>query len=656
MITKHSLLKAATVVVLLLGFKLALATVPPTLNYQAFLTDNNAVPINGPVTVTFAIYNVDVGGGALWAEVLPVTVNNGVLSVELGNTVGFPPGLFEAPLWIGIAVGADPEMTPRKPITSTGFAFKAGDADTLEGVSAASLDQSAHVGDTSNPHNVTAAQTGAASTGDLTAHEGDPSAHHVKTTTFPELTGQASDGQIPSLIARDSEIMPKVLANDGPGSTLNADLLDGLHASSFMPVGTDLWVNITGDTMTGALTVPSFTIDGNSTTFIKSGGDIRIHDDINGFRWYDTAGTDQFAYFFISNSLVRFQDANTNRALLYSNADGIGIGTTTPVTTQAVTVPSLNVTDDISAGNAGIGALPSSTYKLNVLNENTTSWAYGMRSEGTAYDAASAYGAYGGLFYGRGSQNGGTTYGVYAYSRAYGSSNSYGVYSSATGGTTTGTEYAFYGIGQGYFSDDLTSNGDYITVRGNGAEQAYIGGDGAGADVQVGSNNASITAVALWNRNTGARMDLHARQIHIYGGADLAEPFNFSDEVDVEPGTIVSIDPEQPGLLKVSEQAYDRMVAGIVSGAKGIEPGVKMVQEGTEMEGSVSVALTGRVYALVDTKYGAIEPGDMLTTSDTPGYAMKVTDHAKSQGSIIGKAMSPLKEGKGHVLVLVTLQ
>jgi hypothetical protein len=35
---------------------------------------------------------------------------------------------------------------------------------------------------------------------------------------------------------------------------------------------------------------------------------------------------------------------------------------------------------------------------------------------------------------------------------------------------------------------------------------------------------------------------------------------------------------------------------------------------------------------------------------------MKVTDHARAQGAILGKAMTGLKEGKGVVLVLVTLQ
>ena len=57
-----------------------------------------------------------------------------------------------------------------------------------------------------------------------------------------------------------------------------------------------------------------------------------------------------------------------------------------------------------------------------------------------------------------------------------------------------------------------------------------------------------------------------------------------------------------------------------------------------------------------DATGGEILPGDLLTTSDTPGCAMKVTDFSRSQGAVLGKAMSPLKRGQGMVLVLVTLQ
>ena len=53
----------------------------------------------------------------------------------------------------------------------------------------------------------------------------------------------------------------------------------------------------------------------------------------------------------------------------------------------------------------------------------------------------------------------------------------------------------------------------------------------------------------------------------------------------------------------------------------------------------------------------AIEAGDLLTTSDTPGHAMKAADAGRRAGAVIGKAMSPLAQGqRGLVLVLVNLQ
>ena len=142
--------------------------------------------------------------------------------------------------------------------------------------------------------------------------------------------------------------------------------------------------------------------------------------------------------------------------------------------------------------------------------------------------------------------------------------------------------------------------------------------------------------------------------IIITGGSDLAEPFRMGSS-ELPKGSVVVIDKEHPGELKVSSKAYDRTVAGIVSGANGINPGIALHQEGA-LDGGQNVALSGRVYVLADASSGPIEPGDLLTTSDMPGHAMKVIDHARAQGAIIGKAMTGLARGTGMVLVLVTLQ
>jgi hypothetical protein len=64
----------------------------------------------------------------------------------------------------------------------------------------------------------------------------------------------------------------------------------------------------------------------------------------------------------------------------------------------------------------------------------------------------------------------------------------------------------------------------------------------------------------------------------------------------------------------------------------------------------------GKVYCKVDAQFGTVEIGDLLTTSPTSGYAMKVNDSARACGAILGKAMRPLKEGRALIPILIALQ
>jgi hypothetical protein len=142
--------------------------------------------------------------------------------------------------------------------------------------------------------------------------------------------------------------------------------------------------------------------------------------------------------------------------------------------------------------------------------------------------------------------------------------------------------------------------------------------------------------------------------LSITGGADLAEPFPMAER-DVPPGAVVCIDPKNPGKLTMSRRAYDKRAAGIVSGANGIKPGISMIDE-EQLEAGENVSLSGRVYVKANRSAGPIQPGDLLTSSDVPGEAMRAADHQRAQGAIIGKAMTPLADETGMVLVLVTLQ
>jgi hypothetical protein len=221
--------------------------------------------------------------------------------------------------------------------------------------------------------------------------------------------------------------------------------------------------------------------------------------------------------------------------------------------------------------------------------------------------------------------------------------------------------------GAGFFTDG-THPAATLSVQQFGEEGVGVFvGDLSPIGYAAFESNLSSSRTHAWFAENGVPMfavsgggggyfagDLSVRTLTIRGGADLAEPFQVSEN-EIPKGSVVIIDAEHPGKLKLSTEPYDTRVAGVISGAGGVQPGIQMSQKGT-LEGTENVALSGRVYVLADASDGAIKPGDLLTTSATPGQAMKVTDHARAQGAILGKAMSALPEGKGMVLVLVSLQ
>jgi hypothetical protein len=205
-----------------------------------------------------------------------------------------------------------------------------------------------------------------------------------------------------------------------------------------------------------------------------------------------------------------------------------------------------------------------------------------------------------------------------------------------------------------------TGSGGYSSVDdvyvgiGTRSPQAKldVSGGARATSMFIGAQNATPT--------TNAAVKLHVDgdaaidgAIYISGGSDLAEGFHIVANEAVEPGTVVSIDPNNIGKLVVSDEAYDTKVAGVVSGGNGIKAGLIMTQTGTLADGEYPIALTGRVWVKCSDENGAISVGDLLTTASTPGHAMKATGD-KRQGAILGKAMSTCT--KNMVLTLISLQ
>jgi hypothetical protein len=135
--------------------------------------------------------------------------------------------------------------------------------------------------------------------------------------------------------------------------------------------------------------------------------------------------------------------------------------------------------------------------------------------------------------------------------------------------------------------------------------------------------------------------------------ADCAEHFDIGAGVLAEPGTVMVVG--ENGALFPSEHAYDKRVAGVISGAGHFKPGIVLDKQDSHNTRQ-PVALLGKVFCKVDAQYGAIEVGDLLTTSATRGHAMKADDPMKAFGTVIGKALGRLPAGQGLVPILIALQ
>lgn len=139
-------------------------------------------------------------------------------------------------------------------------------------------------------------------------------------------------------------------------------------------------------------------------------------------------------------------------------------------------------------------------------------------------------------------------------------------------------------------------------------------------------------------------------------GADCAEDFDVSGHDGPEPGAVLVIDPAGGG-LRESCEAYDVRVAGVVSGAGEYRPGVILDrQDEPSTSARVPIAMVGKVYCKVDADHGAIQIGDLLTSSPTIGHAMKAQDRERAFGAVIGKALGSIRSGRGLIPVLVAMQ
>ena len=187
-------------------------------------------------------------------------------------------------------------------------------------------------------------------------------------------------------------------------------------------------------------------------------------------------------------------------------------------------------------------------------------------------------------------------------------------------------------------------NNDHVTIvldGGNGI--LTLGGAGSNGEVVIKNSNDTETI-----KITGSSGDIE------FLNGDVAEEFEIQPDslADVAPGTVVVVD--ESGRLRPCEGAYDGRVVGIVAGAEKYRPAIVLDRQGGGNR--VPVAMIGKVYCWVEADSEPVRVGDLLTTSGKKGHGRRASDRLQAFGSVIGKALRPLTQGRALIPVLVKPQ
>jgi len=596
----------------------AIAEVPQMIHHQGILQLNEGEPYNGPAEFKFAFVNNDGSitywsndgtsiGGAAPDNFVALPVSDGLFNVQLGDTTlgmqALPPSAFaDQQVFLRVWVNGE-QLVPDRQITSVGFAMKAA--------------------------TVSAGAIGPASIPDNTIQSNHIVNHSITSEDLaPAIT-------LRSLNLENAGALRTELSSEVGGRLRLWDGLDNMTAFLGSSTGGGVLnlFQINGK--------PGIMLNGDAASYgnaNSAGGELTMHD-AGGFIGVKIDGQD-----------------NGGGRIFLNKTGGMG--------------PNLDLFANASNEGAEIRVLGTMGKKGVEIFGQGSAGGSGPgtpdRPSGVNRDGAGQINLYqgsglGAVIYGSVVEGGGA---ISLRNQAgdskfllYGGPEAASMKMAQSSGLVTIEADAAHdsnGASRFVMRKDVTNKGSVNTIQLDGGSNAV--GDGGGGRIRLRNESNQVTVELNASDGDGNGL-VRTQVLEITGGSDLSEKFNITaGDLAPEPGMLVSIDPLNPGELMISTTAYDRTAAGVISGAGGVNPGLLMGQKGSIADGDHPVALTGRVYCYVDASHGAIRPGDLITTSDTPGHGMKVTDHGQAQGAIIGKAMTTLEEGRGLVLVLVSLQ
>lgn len=668
-----------------------------TLNYQGKLEDADGVTVaDGAYNIKFTIYDAAAAGNVLWTaresdacgaafspSAKSVTATLGVFSTQLGESGDCPLNLdFNTDsYYLGITVGADSEMTPRKRLGAAGYAFN---SDLLDGLNTSDAGgASAFVPATDSSGNLVLTAnvtfdtttffldsandnigigTAApeiwrtldlaitkkygiyASSSAAINHMAVIYAEATDTTNVNQMGGSFSvaspsgKGVLGAAITTGNPLV----ANYGGYFTSAGDSGQGVYGeASATGAVTNYGANFmaAGDTGYGVYSLASGTGGANYGGYFRANG-------AGGYGVYgyaaDTTAAANYGGYFLSAGQGGYgtygyaSEATAVNTGVYGQADGpAGYGV-------------YGYAANIAGGNYGGYFEGGGAASYGAYGKAAGLAGYGIYGTATATGATANYGGYflaagdnaiavfgdatslvgtannaGGYF--RANGGGNDVYGVYAV--ANGAGNNFGIYAS----TLSATGWAgYFNGGRGIYAarlaiNDAVSAVAYNTI-GTAAATHVAGGE-------IDSNSDLFIAGDLEIGGTGWSTG---------GYTDLAEMVAYTGVG--EAGDVIVIDKNSDNTAKIATEPYDTSVLGVISEKPSL------VITGGIKEGKL-LAVAGRIPTKVSNINGAILRGDLLTTSSLAGYAMKAT----APGPIVGKALGECNERECNIWVFLNV-